>query len=232
MRTRMRRTIAALTLGTAMVAGACSNESSDPNAAPTADPDLRLAAALEPFDGCDALLGAVKEEALRQVTAYGLPTDGDMGPMRFESVGTAIDDAGASPPTTVTASAPGAEDAERSMSSESDASAGLPTTGGGEDGPDVLGHQRPRGRGRRARHRQDRRPAAVLLQGNTLYAFTVDGDSPNQVGVLDLELGGGSAASLLLAGDDLLVLGDVYGGGVAARTAAAAPTATTPAAPR
>lgn len=214
MRTRMRRTIAALTLGTAMVAGACSNESSDPNAAPTADPDLRLAAALEPFDGCDALLGAVKEEALRRVTAYGLPTDGDMGPMRFESVGTAIDDAGASPPTTVTASAPGAEDAERSMSSESDASAGLPTTGGGEDGqtfsgtnvqevgvdePDIVKTD-----GRRL----------FSLQGNTLYAFTVDGDSPNQVGVLDLELGGGSAASLLLAGDDLLVLGDVYGGGV------------------
>ncbi|MEZ5135895.1 MAG: hypothetical protein R2699_12795 [Acidimicrobiales bacterium] len=73
MRTRMRRTIAALTLGTAMVAGACSNESSDPNAAPTADPDLRLAAALEPFDGCDALLGAVKEEALRRVTAMAYP---------------------------------------------------------------------------------------------------------------------------------------------------------------
>ena len=217
MRARPVRTLLALVVGTALVGAACTSDSEgarDGEPAPVVSPNLQLAVALEPFDSCDALLDHLKEEALARVTAYGLPGDryGTLeGDVMFEEVGVAIAEDEAQSTSGGERSAPPTTIAPSSEAPATDA--GLPTTGGGEDGqtysgtnvveagvdePDIV--------------KTDGRRLFTLI-GNTLYAFTVDGDAPNQVGSLELDVAGGSADSLLLAGDDLLVLGNVYGGG-------------------
>jgi uncharacterized secreted protein with C-terminal beta-propeller domain len=87
----------------ALVAGACSGDDGGSAAPGTTRPglrvlelpDLTLAAALTPFDSCDALLAWIHDEAAARVGPYGLPGTGWYGPVAAEGRATADGEPGA-----------------------------------------------------------------------------------------------------------------------------------------
>lgn len=125
--------IAAAVAVLALVAAGCSGDDNDSK--PDADgdsgepveveiPDLTLAAALTPFDSCDALLGWIKAEAGARVGPYGL---GGSNYYYGNDVMVTEDALEAAPRE------------EAFAGSEGDASSGLAATGGDEDGSSFSG---------------------------------------------------------------------------------------------
>ncbi len=218
----MRR-IAAVAAAVALVTGAACTSSGEhgsrgngspngPGAAPVAQPNLELIAALEPFDSCDAILNHLKSEARQRVTAYGLPGHGGGIPVPVMTAEDATATRGAAPapgaPTTTAA------DLGSPTSAEPDAKAGQTGSGThaadkppspefsetnvqeeGVDEPDLL--------------RTDGKHLYTLLNGQ-LTVFEVRDGTPAKVGELRLPDAAMASRDLLLSGDRLLALGQTY----------------------
>jgi len=90
----MVRRIAFILLVTVLLAAGCRTGDDHGSDAEGVDlGDVTLAAALTPFDSCDALLGHLRTEALDRVGPYGLDGEGYYGPIAVDDMATAEDGA-------------------------------------------------------------------------------------------------------------------------------------------
>ena len=88
----MARRIVFILLVTVLLAAGCSTGDDAGSGAEGVDlGDVTLAAALTPFDSCDALLDHLRTEALDRVGPYGLDGGGYYGPIAFDDMGSAED---------------------------------------------------------------------------------------------------------------------------------------------
>ncbi len=177
----------------ALVAAGCSGDDDDGSAANPDDrepveveiPDLTLAAALTPFDSCDALLGWIKAEAGARVGPYGL------GGGNYYYGDDVLETADAAAPRE-----------ESFTGAEGDDSAGLAATGGdfsgtnvqveGVDEPDIVKTNGTR---------------IVTVARGELQLIDATVDPPVVLDSLTLDDEWGYGSQLLLSGDRVLVLG-------------------------
>ena len=90
----MVRRIGFILLVTALLTAGCSSGDDTGSSAEGVDlGDVTLAAALTPFDSCDALLDHLRTEALDRVGPYGLDGEGYYGPIAFDDMASAEDGA-------------------------------------------------------------------------------------------------------------------------------------------
>jgi hypothetical protein len=160
-----------------------------------AGPNLRLAAALVPFDACDDLLAHLQAEALERVGPYGLdggPWGGPVplaarGDVQFEAVGGFISADGADAPTSIS-------NEPRAYEVDEQATTGTPTFSTtnvqeiGVDEPDLVKTDGER---------------IVTVAGDRLLVLLGADDRAEVVGELHLPGWGGQ---LLLRGDTALVI--------------------------
>lgn len=160
----------------------------------TVKPQARpVAAALQPFSDCPSLVRTLRDEALREVTPYGLQTPvygtglamGRAVPMPVAAAATGS--GGAASGTTgstsrAAAAAPQADGFSSTNNQEADV-----------DEPDTV--------------KTDGKVMVVLRQSPaTLVVLDVSGSAPHQVGALPVSLDGGGL-SLLMAGTTVIVMG-------------------------
>ena len=162
---------------------------------PTHKPQARVvAAALKPFSDCRSLVRTLREEALREVTPYGLQQQligfaGDVMPvpmpvMAGAASGTGGTTGGSGSAAMAPAAAPVAAPGSYSTTNNQEA---------GVDEPDTV--------------KTDGTVMAVLRQNPaTLEVLDVSGSRPRQVGSLPVSLNSGGL-QLLMTGDTVVVLG-------------------------
>lgn len=203
-RRRIAVPAAAATFG--LVLGACSSSSGPPGQQGAGMANLQLASALVPYDSCDTALQSIRTEAGKRVTAYGLT-----GTEYAMTDRAAVATNGAAPPTTPVA--PSAKSAEAPSSGGADqaadqgASAAHSETNVVEKGVDEPDQVKTDGR------------RLFVVNGSTLYAYTLDGGTPYTAGTLSLS--GAGNHEILLSGDRLLVLTKAAGPVRANRSAVA-----------
>ncbi len=87
----MVRRIVFIALVTALLAAGCSTDTSRTSAEGVDLGEVTLAAALTPFESCDALLDHLRTEALDRVGPYGLEGEGYYGPIALDDMDSAED---------------------------------------------------------------------------------------------------------------------------------------------
>jgi hypothetical protein len=194
----MRRAkLAALALAGTLAVTSCAGTGTPkpPDGVIEAPDDLRLIAALEPFDACDDFLTWVRKEAAERVGPYGLGVSGPYPDPLGERILAEDVAAGAS------AAAPAdGEQAAGSLRAEANTAGGgaystTNTVEAGVDEPDIVKTDGTR---------------IVTINGNTLRVIDPRNGTPKELGRLQLgEFGEFGGASLLLAGDKALVLGQI-----------------------
>ena len=152
---------------------------------------ISFAANLTPFSACDGVLGYFKEEALRQVTAYGL--DGGPGPIIYYRDGFLPPMAAAEGATTTAAAAFG--DVAVDESGAGTDFSGTNVQVAGVDEPDLV--------------KTDGTHILSIVNGVLRYV-DVSGDAPRLLGQLTLE--GGWDQRFFVSGDRAFVFsnGDIY----------------------
>src|SRR5918996_2027673 len=150
---------------------------------PLADDDIELAAALKPFDDCDALTERVREHALSQVGPYGLVGPG--GPGMAATDGVARE----------SAAAPQALGAESAQAAGDAAAGNFSTTNVQEAGVDEADVAKTDG------------SYLYTVVDGTLRIVDVRDDEPTLAA--STSLGEAFGRELLLLDDQLLVIGDV-----------------------